>query len=150
MIPRGGLNNHIPARVVPPMPLPIMYAPRTASYRSNIEDRAQVIDLENRIVIIVADGAGGIVGGAAAADAVTGLVRDRAHDLMDAESCIELLREADRVVLATGGESTAVLLVVGDEGIYGASCGDSEVPPRRGHGEGTQARVAATLALGSP
>jgi len=104
----------------------LSYAIRLASYRQATEDRAQVIDLENRIVIIVADGCGGVPHGKEASDAVIGLVRDRAHDLMDAESCIELLREADRVVLATGGETTAVLIVIDEGGIRGASCGDSE------------------------
>ncbi len=77
-------------------------------------------------MIIVADGAGGITHGGAAADAVVGLVRGRAHELADVEDCIELLLKADHIVEATGGETTAALLVVDDNGIYGASSGDSE------------------------
>jgi serine/threonine protein phosphatase PrpC len=108
------------------MPLPVTYATRLASYRLAAEDRAVVIELPDRIVLVVADGAGGITHGAAAADAVVGLVREHAHELADVEDCIELLREADHVVKATGGETTAVLLVIDEGGIYGASCGDSE------------------------
>jgi serine/threonine protein phosphatase PrpC len=115
----------VPA-VVPPMPLPITYATRLASYRHATEDRAVVMEQPDRLVIIVADGAGGIVGGGAAADAVVGLVRGRAHELADVEDCIELLREGDHVVQATGGETTAVLIVIDDNGLFGASCGDSE------------------------
>jgi serine/threonine protein phosphatase PrpC len=108
------------------MPLPFTHATRLASYRKATEDRAVVIDLDDRIVVLVADGAGGITHGGAAADAVVELVRDRAHDLVDVQTCIELLREADHIVQATGGETTAVLLVIDDAGLYGASAGDSE------------------------
>lgn len=105
---------------------PFPHAIRLASYRQASEDRAVVIDLENRIVIILADGAGGITHGGAAADVVVKIVNGRAHELADVEDCIELLREADHVVKATGGETTAVLLVIDEGGIYGASSGDSE------------------------
>lgn len=109
------------------MPL-FEHAIRLASYRdaAKAEDRAVVFDLEDRLVVLVADGAGGITHGGAAADAVVRLVQDRAHELVDTGSCIELLREGDHVVQATGGETTAVLLVIDAGGIYGASCGDSE------------------------
>ena len=108
------------------MPAPITYSVLTASYRSNSDDRAQVIDLEDRLVVIVADGAGGIVNGGAAADVVLDLVNERAAELVDVEGCEELLREADAKVLKTGGETTAVLIVIDDAGLYGASAGDSE------------------------
>jgi serine/threonine protein phosphatase PrpC len=110
------------------MPTDLIYAIRLASYRdaAKAEDRAVVFDLEDRLVVLVADGAGGITHGGAAADAVVGVVEDRAAHLADVEACIELLREADHIVQATGGETTAVLLVIDDGGICGASSGDSE------------------------
>jgi PPM family protein phosphatase len=101
------------------------YGTRLASYRQATEDRALVLDLENRLVVLLADGAGGIVNGGAAADVIVGLVKERAADLVDVEGCIELLQEADAKVMKTGGETTAVLIVI-DAGIRGASCGDSE------------------------
>lgn len=104
----------------------LAHATRLASYRNATEDRAVVIELPDRIVLMVADGAGGITHGGAAADAVVGLVRDRAHELVDVEGCVRLLEEADGLVQATGGETTAVLIVIDEHGIRGASCGDSE------------------------
>jgi serine/threonine protein phosphatase PrpC len=53
-------------------------------------------------------------------------VRDRAAELLDVEACIELLREADHIVQATGGETTCVIIVVHEGGLFGASAGDSE------------------------
>lgn len=106
--------------------MPFTHAVRLSSYRPNTEDRAVVVDLEDRIVMVVADGAGGIVNGGAAADVVLDLVNERVAELTDVEACIELLREADQLVQATGGETTAVLLVVHDAGLFGASAGDSE------------------------
>jgi serine/threonine protein phosphatase PrpC len=38
---------------------------------------------------------------------------------------VELLLEADPLVMKTGGETTAVILVVHEGGLFGASCGDS-------------------------
>lgn len=102
------------------------YATRLASYRPASEDRAVVINLDDRLVIVVADGAGGIVNGGAAADGVVDLVRERAAELVDVEGCVGLLKEADRLVERTGGETTAVVVVVHEGGHFGASAGDSE------------------------
>ena len=62
------------------------HATHLASYREATEDRALVIDLDDRLTIIVADGAGGIANGGAAADVVVDLVRERAADLVDIEA----------------------------------------------------------------
>ena len=109
------------------MPL-FEHATHLASYRdaAKAEDRAVVLEQPDRLVVLVADGAGGIVNGGAAADVVVGMVKERAAELTDIESCIEVLKEADQLVLRTGGETTAVLIVIDDHGIRGASCGDSE------------------------
>ena len=108
--------------------MPHPHATHLASYRdaANSEDRALILDLEDRIVLGVFDGAGGIVGGGAAADVVVDLVRERAVKLTDVETCVELFTEADTRVVRTGGETTAVVLVVHEAGLFGASAGDSE------------------------
>jgi len=106
----------------------ITHTAHLAPYRANSEDRALVLDLEDRIVILVADGAGEIFNGGAAAGVVVELVEERAAELVDVEACIELLQEADQLGIRTGGETTAVLIVIDDQGIFGASAGI----PRRG------------------
>lgn len=108
------------------MPLPITYAVRTASYRSNSEDRAVALALDGRLVLLLADGSGGIPGGSAAADVVVDFVNERAAELPDVQSCVDMLRAADPLVMSTGGETTAELLVIDENGISGASGGDSE------------------------
>jgi len=112
------------------------HATRLASFRSKSQDRAILLDLEDRIVVLVADGAGGIVGGGAAADVAVDLVRVRAAELTDVGACIEVLREADRLVERTGGETTAVIVVVHEGGLFGASAGDSEAWVIREDGTG--------------
>lgn len=59
------------------MPPAITYATHLASYCPNTDDRVVAIDLEDRTVVLVCDGAGGLGGASAAADFVVELVRDR-------------------------------------------------------------------------
>jgi serine/threonine protein phosphatase PrpC len=94
-------------------------------------------DTQDRLVVhrlpgvLIADGAGGITGGDVAADAVVrgvaeGLVDD-AGAFLKAEGVVALLRRIDDDVerLPAAGETTAVLVVLMEDGLYGASCGDS-------------------------
>jgi hypothetical protein len=128
--------------------VPLLHAVARASYRrrGESEDRAQVHELDDGLLVVLADGAGGIPGGAAAADAVlAGFARaigDRDTPLATAaDLCAVLARidgECARAPLV--GESTAVVIRVGPEGLCGASAGDSGawlVPPR-GHDELTE------------
>lgn len=95
-------------------------------YSSRLEDRAEVLPVPGAVVIVVADGAGGRAGGAEAADAVIRAVREAV-----AEGCRRpwhlVLRDADTVVLKDpkAGETTAVVLTADQEGVLGASVGDS-------------------------
>jgi len=91
------------------------------------DDRAEVIEVGDTDVVVVADGAGGTGGGARAADAVIAATRRRAADLaggkVDAETFLEQL---DVVVSRLGGETTAIVAVIDPDGVRGASVGDSE------------------------
>jgi serine/threonine protein phosphatase PrpC len=94
------------------------------------QDRASVIPTESGLVLVLADGAGGLAGGALAADAVVAAVTaacaGRRSNLGSAQFWVDVLEGAD-VQLATrhhGGQSTAVICAV-DRGIVGAAVGDS-------------------------
>ncbi len=86
------------------------------------QDRADVLQLPNREIFILADGAGGTSGGAAAADTV--LARVRALPPASISACVNLLLDLD-LKLENVGQTTAVLALVRDGEIVGASVGDS-------------------------
>ncbi len=93
------------------------------------QDRAEIFDLHDRLIIALADGAGGRSGGSEAAEMVCRLVREATFtsQLDDAMICAELLGNIDRAVAAdiAAGETTAVIAVIRKDEIYGASVGDS-------------------------
>jgi len=100
------------------------------AYLSRPEDRAEVIPLPSGLLIVVADGVGGISGGAEAADLAVSIARESAAataELGDAAAWVGLLAEMDRRIRAdrTAGETTAVLAAVSADGLAGASVGDS-------------------------
>ena len=97
-------------------------------YRRRGEDRVNVIDHPKGKVIVLADGAGGTSGGAEAADTVTAWTKayvDRAKDIAPASQWGELLARIDRQIQFENGQSTAVIVAVTEEGVSGASVGDS-------------------------
>lgn len=84
------------------------------------------------MVIVVADGAGGMGGGGRAADLGVKTILDSIEagslDGLSSEACVALLRKADALVTEEreAGETTMVLVAVTAEGrVVGASCGDS-------------------------
>lgn len=87
------------------------------------EDRAAVFRLHDRDVLVVADGAGGLGGGADAADAVIGAVR-RAVDASRFAMWASVVAEVDRA-LAGSGHTTAVVAEVCGDALIGAAVGDS-------------------------
>jgi serine/threonine protein phosphatase PrpC len=102
-----------------------------ASSRKKGDDRALVIEHGGALVAVIADGAGGLTGGAGAADAVVEAVRAA----LDGGDCnvasgprwAELLAVIDeRFAAARAGETTAVVIAVGPGGVAGAAAGDSE------------------------
>ena len=85
------------------------------------QDRHAIVRTEGQLTIIVADGAGGMGDGAAAAETV---IRELEVAALSATTDWErTLRQID--VRVAMGESTAVVVQLTDEGIRGASAGDS-------------------------
>src|SRR5262245_2209380 len=94
------------------------------------EDRFAVHRLEDRLVVVLGDGAGGMGGGAAAADAVCGGIAERATRACgDPLVWRDALHELDSALsIAThGGQTTAVVVELFGHMVCGASVGDSGV-----------------------
>lgn len=102
------------------------------SARARSEDRAEVFEHDDTLVVVVADGAGGLVGGTAASQAVVEAVRariaERPFDPYDLRAWSDLLASADAELTRDreAGETTAIVVVVGPHGVVGVSVGDSE------------------------
>src|SRR5262245_14779889 len=97
---------------------------------SPCEDRVEILERDDALLIAIADGAGGIGNAAAAADFVvmSGLERVMGRSyLTDEVFWCDALCEIDRSLARSGngGESTAVVVSVSASGIVGASVGDS-------------------------
>ena len=92
-----------------------------------LQDRFDVIDFDTSRALVVADGVGGRSGAAEAAEFVIRTTRAVSNRLSDGASCVNLLREMDQRLAGAqdGGETTAVIVIVGSNKIYGANVGDS-------------------------
>jgi serine/threonine protein phosphatase PrpC len=101
----------------------------TAAGNPENQDRGFVFHDGSRIVLCIADGAGGLSGGGEAASIAVELVRQNAPALGDADSCLEVLRKMDAAVAkdSIAGETTCALVIVAAQEIFGASAGDSGV-----------------------
>jgi serine/threonine protein phosphatase PrpC len=112
--------------------MPFESATACASFRAHSEDRFAVHTVHGGLVIFVADGAGGIPGGGAAADLVHQFVEHAIADPhfkpFDPESWVAMLVEADSEAEQDriAGETTCVVVALADTGGFvGASVGDS-------------------------
>lgn len=94
-----------------------MFVIELAAAKGSGQDRARVVEIDDALVIALADGAGGTSNGTAAADAIVS-ASAREPVLTDYAALIEDL-DAE-----LGGQSTAVILIAGAI-ITGASVGDS-------------------------
>lgn len=108
------------------------FASKTASFRGGSEDRLAVHDVPGGLVVVVADGAGGVPGGGAAADLALKLVADAVEygtfDKFSSESWRELMLHLDAIIASDrdAGETTLVIAAISDDNrIVGASVGDS-------------------------
>jgi serine/threonine protein phosphatase PrpC len=93
-----------------------------------VQDRVEVFRWANRVLLAVADGAGGIAGGTEAAELFMRLVHASAASLISADDCRQLLGRIDRDLAITPecGETTGVIVgIEADGGIFGAGVGDS-------------------------
>lgn len=91
------------------------------------EDRVLAIPHDGRIVLVVADGAGGTGGGASAAETILARVQQVAAALCSgAATAVTILEELDRTLEPTGGQAAAVVAVASATGVHGASAGDVE------------------------
>lgn len=93
----------------------------------NAQDRLCVHRFADRVVMAVADGAGGRSGGAEAATLAIKIISQLASDLHTEEDCIAALQKAHAAIEKheSAGETTAVIAVVDGNEIFGASVGDS-------------------------
>jgi serine/threonine protein phosphatase PrpC len=95
----------------------------TVAHQQHCEDRVQVVELDGGVVIIVADGAGGMEAGGEAAETVIREVTAAASLQRDPESWCAVLRQTDHRV--GPGQATGVVVARSAHGIVGASVGDS-------------------------
>ncbi len=93
------------------------------------QDRGLVVRDGPRLVLCVADGAGGRSGGAEAASLAVKLIREDAFRLNNGDACVEALCRMDEAMArdSVAGETTCVVVVVTPEEVFGASVGDSGV-----------------------
>lgn len=111
--------------------MPLLTAHALAFVRAHGDDRVALLERGDVLIAVVADGAGGMSGSAAAAEqlieVVRGAVAAPAFAPLRPESWVELLGRADVTVDAAqhAGETTAVVVVVSEHGLVGASAGDS-------------------------
>jgi PPM family protein phosphatase len=90
------------------------------------EDRIASIAGDDHTIFVVADGAGGVSGGAAAADAICDALKTRSSGTVDWASW---LTRCDRTMATSGssGLAAAAVIAVSDDGVIsGASVGDCE------------------------
>ncbi len=101
----------------------------TAAGNPENQDRGAIIVRGRSLVLVVADGAGGLSGGTEAAVVAVEFVRKHAERLGDATSCAAILQEIDQHVAqdSIAGETTCALAVVTGDRIFGSSMGDSGV-----------------------
>lgn len=115
----------------PPMPFLSAIAAASPRHDGTTEDRVAVHQLGEALVIVVADGAGGIPGGGVAVDAVARGIADaianEAESFQRVDGVVALLRRLDDDIerMPLAGETTAVIVIVTEHGVFGASCGDS-------------------------
>jgi serine/threonine protein phosphatase PrpC len=93
-----------------------------------VQDRVQTFSLRDWLIIAIADGAGGISGGAQAAESLIRIAAEQKSSLLNADDCVRLLREADQRIASDprAGETTGIVLIIKPNEICGASVGDSE------------------------
>ncbi len=117
---------------------PYLYARALASSRQSPADAAEVFERDGVLVVVVADGRGGIRGGDEASRSLVAVVKsavdDPAFTPKDVGAWVDLFRTRDTALASKGaGETTGVVVALWRQGLVGVSIGDSEawvVTPR--------------------
>lgn len=89
------------------------------------QDRWSVLNLADRMIVALADGAGGFGDGKRSALTLVRMVEENFKRMNNSNDWVLFLRQADFQI--NDGETTAVVLDIRDYGIGGASVGDSQV-----------------------
>lgn len=95
------------------------------------EDRVKILETNGRVMIALADGAGGTGGGWTAATAFIAEAERFSFSMCgrgSPEAWEQFLREADARIArdANGGQCTGIAMAISDRSVVGASVGDSE------------------------
>lgn len=93
-------------------------------YRDRNEDRIAILGDDIRTIVVVADGAGGVGSGAAAAASVIREIEHEYEDVHSADQWSTLLKQIDCRI--SDGQSTAVVVDLRPNGIAGSSVGDCQ------------------------
>jgi serine/threonine protein phosphatase PrpC len=98
---------------------------------SPLQDRAIAVEVDDKLIVAVADGAGGIGGSERAAELVVWMVEALARrsgwNPIDEQTWRDFLSTLDASIAQNdGGQTTAVVLAAAPGWICGASVGDSE------------------------
>jgi serine/threonine protein phosphatase PrpC len=96
----------------------------TETYRDRNEDRLLVLQTDNRTVVAVVDGAGGVGSGDVAAETVIAEIRNEFEHIHSALEWSEFLTQLDCRVGV--GQATAVIVDIRSYGVAGASVGDCQ------------------------
>jgi serine/threonine protein phosphatase PrpC len=102
----------------------------TATAGVKNQDRTAVIKHPHGLLLVIADGAGGLAGGSEAAELVIQIIRESALSKAEFANPLvwsNILTEADNQLYedSLAGETTAVVVALCDGSICGASVGDS-------------------------
>jgi PPM family protein phosphatase len=95
---------------------------------SELQDRAEFFWNGSNLILVLADGAGGLSGGAEAANFIIESVTKRIGSAVSKPQQLnEVLASLDQEMAASGayGETTCVIVVASESGIVGTSVGDS-------------------------
>jgi serine/threonine protein phosphatase PrpC len=92
-----------------------------------VQDRAELFQMGDQVALVVADGAGGISGGAEAADRFLHEFRESRNSLFTPDDCCQLLTRIDQRLETASvcGETTGVIAIIDRDRVFGASVGDS-------------------------
>jgi serine/threonine protein phosphatase PrpC len=108
-----------------------LYAQAAATVRLKPQEAARIFEREDALVIVVADGGGGMRGGEAASHRLVAVVETAVNDerfaYEDLEAWLRLFGETDAGLAANrAGETTGIVVVLSARGLIGLSTGDSE------------------------